>query len=70
MANRLKGIWSVPKRGPLASVAFIGFAHLLQVIKHGLRKSSVGPGSSTAALPEPGSALNQTGRHHELKIVK
>jgi hypothetical protein len=28
----------VLKRGPRASVAFTGFAHLLQVIKRGLRK--------------------------------
>jgi hypothetical protein len=34
----MEGIWSVLERGPLANVAFTGFAHLLQVIKHGLRK--------------------------------
>ena len=39
-----EGIWSSLKRGPLANVAFTGFAHLLQVIKHGLRKIQCRPG--------------------------
>ena len=38
--NPVEGIWSSLKRGPLANHAFTGPAHLLQVIRHGLRKSS------------------------------
>jgi hypothetical protein len=34
----VRGIWSALKRGPLANVAFTGFAHLLQAVKPGLRK--------------------------------
>ncbi len=66
--NPVEGIWSSLKRGPLANLAFTGPGHLLKVIRHGLRKSSTSPDSSKAASPEPASAWNQTGRHHELKI--
>ena len=36
--NPVEGIWSVLKRGPLANVAFAGFAHLLEAVKGGLRE--------------------------------
>jgi hypothetical protein len=64
----VEGIWPVLKRGPLANLAFTGPAHLLQAIRHGLRKIQYQPGLSKAASPEPGSPLSQTERHHELKI--
>lgn len=66
--NPLEGIWSSLKRGPLANVAFTGFAHLLQAAKAGLKKIQYQPASSKAASPEPGSASAQTERHRELKI--
>jgi hypothetical protein len=64
--NPVEGIWSSLKRGPLANHAFTGPAHLLQVIRHGLRKIQYQPASSKAASPAPASACNQTNRHHEL----
>ncbi len=35
--------YSPLKRGSLANVSFAGFAHLLQVVKHGLRKIQYQP---------------------------
>ena len=42
--NPVEGIWSVLKRGVLANLAVASFAHLLQVIRHGLKKSTTSPG--------------------------
>jgi hypothetical protein len=42
--NPVEGIWSVLKRGVLASLAVTGFSHLLQVIRHGLKKIQYQPG--------------------------
>jgi hypothetical protein len=42
--NPVEGIWPSLKRGPLANLAFTGHAHLLQVIRHGLRKIQHQPG--------------------------
>jgi len=36
--NPVEGIWSVLKRGVLANLAVTSFSHLLQVIRHGLKK--------------------------------
>ena len=52
--NPVEGIWSVLKRGALANLAVTSFAHLIQVIRHGLKKSSTSPASSKAASPELG----------------
>jgi Winged helix-turn helix len=38
------GIWSVLKRGVLANLATASFAHLVQVIRHGLKKIQYRPG--------------------------
>jgi hypothetical protein len=48
----------VLKRGVLANLAVASFAHLVQVIWHGLKKIQYQPVSSKAALPEPGSPWN------------
>jgi hypothetical protein len=37
----LVGIWSALKRGVLANLAVASFAHLVQVIRHGLKKSLI-----------------------------
>jgi len=52
-----EGIWSVLKRGPLANVSFNGFAHLLQVIKHGLRKIQSQPALIDGCLTGTGLSL-------------
>jgi hypothetical protein len=39
-----EGIWSVLKRGVLANLAVASFAHLIQVIWHGLKKIQYQPG--------------------------
>jgi hypothetical protein len=39
-----EGIWSVLKRGVLANLAAASFAHLVQVIRHGLKKIQYQPG--------------------------
>ena len=41
--NPVEGIWSVLKRGFLASLAVASFAHLVQVIRHGLKKIQYQP---------------------------
>jgi hypothetical protein len=56
--NPLEGIWSVLKRGPLANRAFTGFAHLLQVIKHGLNKIQYQPGLIEGCLAATGLSLD------------
>ena len=38
-----EGIWSVLKRGVLANLAVTSFAHLIQVIRHGLKKIQYQP---------------------------
>ena len=55
--NPVEGIWSVLKRGPLANVSFNGFAHLLQVIKHGLRKIQSQPALIDGCLTGTGLSL-------------
>ena len=41
--NPVEGIWSVLKRGVLANLAVASFAHLVQVIRHGLKKIQYQP---------------------------
>jgi hypothetical protein len=55
--NPVEGIWSSLKRGPLANVSFTGFAHLLQVIKHGLRKIQNQPALINGCLAGTGLSL-------------
>ena len=55
------GIWSPSKRGPLANVAFTGFAHLLQVIKTGLKKIQYQPGLIEGCLAGTGLSLEPDG---------
>ncbi len=69
--NPVEGIWSVLKRGVLANLAIASFGHLVQVIRHGLKKIQYQPGliegclAGTGLAPEPGETPNG---HHELKI--
>lgn len=46
--NPLEGIWSSLKLDPLAGLAFTGPAHLLAVLKIGLKKTQCRPGLSNA----------------------
>ena len=39
-----EGIWSVLKGGVLANLAVASFGHLVQVIRHGLKKIQYEPG--------------------------
>ncbi len=41
--NPVEGIWSVLKRGVLANLAVASFTHLIQVIRHGLKKIQYQP---------------------------
>jgi DDE superfamily endonuclease len=55
--NPVEGIWSSLKRGPLANVAFTSFAHLLQVIRYGLKKIQYQPGLIDGCLAGTGLSL-------------
>jgi hypothetical protein len=52
-------IWSVLKRGVLANLAVASFGHLVQVIRHCLKKIQYQPSPSKAASPEQGWPWNQ-----------
>jgi hypothetical protein len=56
-----KGIWSSLKRGPLANRAFTGFVHMLQVIRHGLRKIQYQPSLIEGYLAGTGLSLEPDG---------
>ena len=66
--NPVEGIWSVIKGGVLANLAAASFSHVLQVIRHGLKKIQYQPGLISGCLTGTGLSLDQTSRHHELKI--
>ena len=70
--NPVEGIWSVLKRGVLANLAVASFAHLVQVIRHGLKKIQYQPGLIEGCLAGTGLTLDQAkpNGHHELKIFK
>ena len=55
-----KGIWSVLKRGVLASLAVASFGHLVQVMRHGLKKIQYQPGLIVGCLAGTGLALDHT----------
>ena len=59
--NPVEGIWSSLKRGPLANLAVTGYAHLLQVIKHGLKKIQYQPGLIESCLTGTGLSLTPDG---------
>jgi hypothetical protein len=52
-----EGIWSVLKGGALANLAVTSYAHLLQVIKHGLKKIQYQPGLIEGCLAGTGLTL-------------
>ena len=60
MANRLRGSGRSLKRGALANLAVASLAHLVQVIRHGLKKIQYRPGliegclAGTGLILEPG----------------
>src|SRR5580704_15700411 len=65
-----EGIWSVLKGGALANLAVASFAHLVQVIRHGLKKIQYRPGLIEGCLAGTGLTAGQAeqpNRHHELK---
>ena len=55
--NPVEGIWSVLMRGVLANLAVASFAHLVQVIRHGLKKIQYQPGLIEGCLAGTGLAL-------------
>lgn len=59
--NPLEGIWSVLKGGVLANLAAASFAHLLRVIRHGLKKIQYRPGLIEGCLAGTGLALQPDG---------
>jgi hypothetical protein len=58
--NPVEGIWSVLKRGVLANLAVASFGHLVQVIRHGLKKIRYQPGLIVGCLAGTGLALDPT----------
>jgi hypothetical protein len=59
--NPLEGIWSVLKRGVLANLAVTSFAHLVQVIRHGLKKIQYQPRLIEGCLAGTGLILELEG---------
>ena len=57
--NPVEGIWSVLKGGVLANLAVASFAHLVQVIRHGLKKIQYRPGLIEGCLAGTGLTLDQ-----------
>src|SRR6266704_1149115 len=57
--NPVEGIWSVLKRGVLANLAVASFAHLVQVIRHGMKKIQYRPGLIEGCLAGTGLTLDQ-----------
>jgi hypothetical protein len=55
--NPVEGIWSVLKGGVLANLAVASFAHLVQVIRHGLKKIQYQPGLIDGCLAGTGLTL-------------
>jgi hypothetical protein len=55
--NEPEGIWPVLKRGVLADLAAASFGHLIQVIRHGLKKIQHQPGLIEGCLAGTGLAL-------------
>ena len=60
--NPVEGVWSVLKGGVLANLAVASFAHLVQVIRHGLKKIQYQPGLIEGCLAGTGLAL-EPGEH-------
>ena len=62
--------WSALKRGVLANLAVASFAHLVQVIRHGLKKIQYQLGPIEGCLAGPGLTLEPGGTpgHHESKV--
>jgi hypothetical protein len=68
--NPVEGIWSVLKGGVLANLAVASFAHLVQVIRHGLKRIQYRPGLIEGCLAGTGLTLDQAKQpngHHELR---
>jgi hypothetical protein len=55
--NPVEGLWSVLKRGVLANLAVASFGHLVQVIRHGLKKIQYQPGLIEGCLAGTGLTL-------------
>jgi DDE superfamily endonuclease len=59
--NPVEGIWSMIKGGVLANLAAASFSHLLQVIRHGLKKVQYQPGLIEGCLAGTGLTLQPDG---------
>ena len=57
--NLVEGIWPVLKRGVLANLAVASFGHLIQVIRHGLKKIQYQPGLIEDCLAGTGLTMDQ-----------
>ena len=55
--NPVEGIWSVLQGGVLANLAVASFGHLVQVIRHGLKKVQYRPGLIEGCLAGTGLTL-------------
>ena len=68
--NPVEGIWPVLKRGVLANLAVASYGHLVQVIRHGLKKIQYQPRAARRLprrnRPDPGPP----GEHQELRTFK
>ena len=53
-----EGIWSVLKGGVLANLAVASFAHLVQVIRYGLKKIQYQPGLIEGCLAGTGLTMD------------
>ena len=62
-----EGLWSVLKRGVLANLALASFAHLIQVIRHGLKKIQYQPGLIEGCLAGTGLTLDQIEHPTDIK---
>ena len=56
--NPVEGIWPVLKRGVLANLAVASYGHLVQVIRHGLKKIQYQPGLLEGCLAGTGLTLD------------
>lgn len=66
MQYTVPGIWSVLKRGVLVNLAAASFSHLLQVIRHGLKKIQCQPCLIEGCLAGTGLSLELAEHHADI----
>jgi hypothetical protein len=67
--NPVEGLWAVLKRGVLANLAVARFGHLVQVIRHGLKKIQYQPGLIEGCLAGTKLTVNQM-KHQRTSRIK